>query len=217
MHRQSGAQIESLTNDLVTRLVSLASQGRRLVAIAGAPGSGKSTFTGELCNRLNARSSGLAAAVQMDGFHYDDAVLRSQGTLSRKGAPFTFDVGGLRALLERLRVNQEAEIAVPVFDRELEVSRAGARLIPQAVPLILVEGNYLLLDEAPWRELRPLFDLTVALVVPMEELERRLIDRWIGLGFERGAAEERARSNDLENARRVLAHGAPADVELPFA
>jgi pantothenate kinase len=214
---RSSARTEALTNELVTRLVGLASQGRRLVAIAGAPGSGKSTFSCELCKRLNARSSGIAAAVQMDGFHYDDAVLRSRGTLARKGAPFTFDVGGLRALLERLRTNQEAEIAVPVFDRELEVSRASARLIPRAVPLILVEGNYLLLDEAPWRQLRPLFDLTVALVVPEEELERRLIDRWIGLDLDRSEAEERARTNDLDNARRVLAHSAPADIELPLA
>jgi pantothenate kinase len=216
MVRWFDARTESLTDELVTRLVGLASQGRRLVAIAGAPGSGKSTFNCELCKRLNARSSGLAAAVQMDGFHYDDAVLRSRGTLARKGAPFTFDVGGLRVLLERLRANREAEIAVPVFDRELEVSRAGARLISQAVPLILVEGNYLLLDEAPWRELRPLFDLTIALVVPGEELERRLIDRWIGLGLDRSAAEERARNNDLENARRVLSHSAPADIALPL-
>jgi pantothenate kinase len=216
MPSSSDAQTEGLLRELVARLVALASQGRRMVAIVGPPGSGKSTFSCELCRRLNACTPGLAAAVQMDGFHYDDAVLQAQGTLARKGAPFTFDVGGLRSLLERLRANREAEIAVPVFDRALEVSRAGAQLIPRSVPLILVEGNYLLLDEEPWRELRPLFDFSVALLVPPAELERRLVDRWVALGLDRSVAEERARNNDLENARRVMAHSAPADIELPL-
>jgi pantothenate kinase len=216
MPRPPAVEGEWPTDDLEARLVALAAQGRRLVAIAGAPGSGKSTFSDGLCRRLNARSAGLAAIVQMDGFHYDDAILSARGTLARKGAPFTFDVGGLRALLERLRANREDEIAVPVFDRELEISRASARIVGREVRLVLVEGNYLLLDEEPWRALRPLFDLTIALVVPEEVLERRLIDRWIDLGLDRDAAEKRARTNDLENARRILAHSAPADIDLPL-
>jgi pantothenate kinase len=216
MSRSPASEGEARTGDLEARLVALAARGRCLVAIAGAPGSGKSTISDGLCRRLNARSPGLAATVQMDGFHYDDAILRERGTLARKGAAFTFDVGGLHALLERLRANREAEIAVPVFDRELEIARASARIIGRDVRLILVEGNYLLLDEEPWRALRPLFDLTIALVVPEEELERRLIDRWIGLGLDPVAAEKRARTNDLENARRILAHSAPADIDLPL-
>lgn len=214
MPDQPGSTPEAMIAPLLARLVARAAQGRSLIAIAGAPGSGKSTLSNLLYARLNAHSAGLAAVVQMDGFHLDDAILTSRGVLARKGAPFTFDVGGLRALLERLRRNTEAEIAAPVFDRHLELSRGSARLIPREVPLILVEGNYLLLDEAPWTELHPLFDLTIALNVPFAELERRLIDRWVGLGLGQDKAREKAQTNDLENARKVFTQSIAADIEL---
>ena len=82
---------------LVDRLLGLlAETGRRLVAIAGPPGGGKSTLCERLDHELNASRPGVAAIVPMDGYHFDDAILREKGTLARKGAPFTFDVGGLQ-------------------------------------------------------------------------------------------------------------------------
>lgn len=201
-------------DDLLPRLRDLATGGRRLVAIAGPPASGKSTLATALAQALNLATPGMAAVVAMDGFHYDDAVLRERGTLARKGAPFTFDVGGFAALLQRLRLNAEAEIAVPVFDRDLEIARAGARLIPQTTPLLLVEGNYLLLDTPPWSALRPLFDLTIALHVDAATLERRLIDRWLAQGMSAPQAEAKARGNDLPNAKTVLRDSVAADVTL---
>lgn len=207
-------QLETSMEDLLPRLVALAGQGRRLVAIAGPPGSGKSTLGEALCLALNADQPGLAAVVPMDGFHFDDAVLRARGTLSRKGAPFTFDVGGLHALLARLRANAEPEIAVPVFDRELELARAGARLIPATTPLLLVEGNYLLLDDPPWAGLRPMFDLTIRLEVPRPELIRRLLSRWLDLGMSRDDAEAKVFGNDALNADLVRERSATADITL---
>jgi pantothenate kinase len=82
----------------------------------------------------------------MDGYHFDDAVLNERGMRARKGAPETFDVGGLGHMLRRLKLNDEDEVAVPVFDRAIEISRAAARLISKTVSTIIVEGNYLLLD-----------------------------------------------------------------------
>lgn len=199
---------------LVDRLLGLAETGRRLVAIAGPPGGGKSTLCERLDHELNASRPGVAAIVPMDGYHFDDAILREKGTLARKGAPFTFDVGGLKSVLMRLRVNEEDEIAVPVFDRTLEISRAGGRLIPSTTPLLLVEGNYLLLDQRPWSDLRPLFDLTIRLDVSMQELERRLLARWLDLGFPLAEAETKARGNDLPNAEIVQRHSQSADVIL---
>ena len=105
-----------------------------------------------------------AKAVPMDGFHYDDAVLIARGARDRKGAPDTFDVHGFLHLLRRLRV--EDEVAIPLFDRDLEISRAGADIVTVADRLLVVEGNYLLLNEAPWPEAAPLFDLTVWIDVP---------------------------------------------------
>ena len=112
----------------------------------------------------------------MDGFHFDDAVLVTRGWRPRKGAPHTFDVNGFLSVLDRLRANQEDEIAVPVFFREEEIAHNAARMIARQVGILIVEGNYLLLDQDPWTALR--FDTTIYLDVPKAELRRRLEDRW---------------------------------------
>jgi len=208
---------QATIDGLLSRLRALALQGRRLVAVAGPPGSGKSTLCDLLVQAMNDRQPGIAAVVPMDGFHFDDAVLRARGTLDRKGAPHTFDVGGLAAMLARLRANAEEEIAVPVFDRNLEIARAGARLIPSTTPLLLIEGNYLLLDRQPWLDLKPCFDLTIRLEVPRAELERRLLGRWLGLGLRSAEAEAKALGNDLPNADLVAASSRPADITLEQA
>ena len=198
--------------DLLDTLSALPAGGRRLVAIAGAPGSGKSTLADDLVARLNRRKPDAAAVIPMDGFHLDDGLLKARGTLSRKGAPYTFDVGGLAAMLRRLSANEEDEVIVPLFDRTLEISRAGARAVPASIPLLLVEGNYLLLDEPGWSDLRAIFDLTVSLDVPFDVLERRLLQRWTDMGFAPEAAYAKAYENDLPNAKTVIDRSQPADI-----
>ena len=146
---------EVLTAEALLARLAAPAAARRILAIAGAPGSGKSTLAETLATRLNALQPGRAALCPMDGFHYDDAVLDARGRRPWKGAPDTFDVGGLRAILSRLRARDEAEVAVPVFDRRLEIARAGAAIIPQAADTIICEGNYLLLPRALGRT-RPL-------------------------------------------------------------
>jgi pantothenate kinase len=149
----------------------------------------------------------------MDGFHYDDRVLDQIGWRQRKGAPETFDFDGYEALLKRLRA-ADADVAVPLFDRSMELSRAAAAIVPKTVKFIVTEGNYLLLDEEPWRRLAPLFDITVFLDVPRDEVDRRLVQRWIDYG--RGVEAGRAwiDSNDLPNVDRVLGRRRPADITL---
>lgn len=190
---------------------------RLIVAIAGAPGSGKSTLSDRLCRMLNAQPGDVAAVMPMDGFHLDDGVLREKGTLARKGAPFTFDFGGLSAMLARLKANREDSIAVPLFDRDLEISRAGARIIAKSRKIVIVEGNYLLLDQAPWSGLRQYFDLTIALAVPFATLEERLVRRWLDQGLSPEQALKRARENDIVNARLVRDHGLAADLVVSTA
>ena len=192
-----------------------AADGRRLIiGIAGPPGAGKSTLAENLCRRLNRNLAGdPAAIVPMDGFHFDDIVLKARGALPRKGAPHTFDVAGFHHLLMRLRAN-EPEVALPVFDRTQELARAGARVVTPAQRILLVEGNYLLLRQEPWAQLKPLFDLTVFLPVPFAELERRLIQRWLEHGYAPEAAEAKARSNDIPNAELVMRESEPADYDL---
>jgi pantothenate kinase len=181
---------------------------RFIVAIAGPPGAGKSTLAEKLCALLPEHS---AIVVPMDGFHYDNVILEERGLRSRKGAPETFDVAGFEHLLKRIRAG-EPDIAIPVFDRNMELARAGAAIVGGGIKFILAEGNYLLLDEAPWFSLAPLFDLAVFIDVPRAELERRLLLRW----NEQGRSDEDARSwvasNDLPNVDRVLKRRRAADL-----
>lgn len=185
---------------------------RLIVAIAGAPGSGKSTLAERLREKI-AASGESVAVVPMDGFHFDDRVLVARGLLTRKGAPETFDVAGFRHLMMRLRA-READIAIPVFDRSIEIARAGAAIVLAESRIILVEGNYLLLDETPWDSLAGAFDLTLWLDVSVDELERRLVRRWLDHGLAPDKAREKALSNDIPNARRVASGSRKADFTL---
>ena len=181
---------------------------RFIVAIAGPPGSGKSTLAARLHEVL---PEGTSVVVPMDGFHFDDAVLDRRDLRRRKGAPETFDFTGFDALLRRIRAG-EPEIAIPVFDRTMELSRAGAAVIGPESKFILVEGNYLLLDEQPWSGLRERFDFTIFVDVPRFELERRLLERWREHGRPDAEARAWVADNDMPNVDRVLRHRANADL-----
>ncbi|WP_265499894.1 nucleoside/nucleotide kinase family protein [Paracoccus beibuensis] len=157
-------------DDLVGRLRDwTAGPERRLVALAGPPGAGKS----HVADRLTAALPG-AAVLQMDGFHLDDALLAERGDLARKGAPRTFDLDGLASILDRLAADDGRAVLVPVFDRTFEISRAAAREIAADVRLVLVEGSYLLLDSPGWRDLRSHFALSIMLEVPEDVSRARL-------------------------------------------
>lgn len=204
------------TEDIVKTLRQQAqTHARFMVGIAGPPGSGKSTMGERLRDVLSAQGES-AIVVPMDGFHFDDAVLNARGHRPRKGAPFTFDVAGFEVLLKRIKA-REPDIAIPVFDRSMELSRAAADIVTDEAKFILVEGNYLLLNQSPWDRLKPLLDFTIFLDVPEAELERRLMQRWLDLDF----AEERAKawiaSNDLPNIRTVRQGSAKADLTVTFS
>lgn len=204
-------RLAALARDILDRA---AGRRRFLVAIAGAPGSGKSTLAERLLAALEAASPGAASLVPMDGFHLDNAILDARGLRARKGSPETFDVEGLAALLARVRAGGRA-VAAPVFDRDLDLARAGARVIEPGQPVVLVEGNYLLLRDPPWDALASLFDRTLFVEAPEDELARRLVARWLHHGLDLAAARARAERNDLPNARLVVSRSRPADVVWP--
>lgn len=195
--------------DLSSRIKALAETcDRIIVAIVGAPGSGKSTLVANLAATLN-----NAVVVPMDGFHLDNVILEERGLLSRKGSPETFDADGYHQFISRLKHSTEAVYA-PVFDRGADLSRAGAIEISSDVKLILTEGNYLLLQQSPWNKLNELFDLTAFLDVPETELRERLVNRWLAHGLSFEAAVKRAEDNDLRNANLVQQHSQQADVTI---
>lgn len=194
----------------VADLRSRAGGGRVLVGVAGAPGSGKSTLCAALVDALGAD----AALVPMDGFHLAQAELDRLGRADRKGAPDTFDAGGYRHLLRRLRARDEDVVYAPQFHREIEEAVAGAVAVPRAVPVVVTEGNYLLLDDPAWAPVRDELD-EVWFVAPDEALRlERLVARHVHHGRSPEAALEWVSRNDEANARLVAASASRADLVL---
>jgi pantothenate kinase len=175
---------------------------RFMVAVAGPPGSGKTTLAASLCEQLQAAGE-KAVVVPMDGYHLDNVVLDARGHRNRKGAPHTFDAAGFVHLIQRIR-NAEPDIAIPVFDRTIDLSRAAADIVAADTKFIIVEGLYLLLKDEPWSKLYLLFDHRIFLDVPLDEILNRLIGRWVGLGKDEAFARSWFEQNDLPNAKTVL-------------
>ena len=145
--------------DLLARAVRLLGAERALLGITGAPGAGKSTVSEWLVARLNERAGApVAAYVPMDGFHLSNLVLDALGLRDRKGAPQTFDAAGFAALLGRLREAGDAPVYAPRFHREIEESIAAEIAVGPEIRLVVVEGNYLLLDRPEWRAVRACMD-----------------------------------------------------------
>lgn len=204
----SEPDVTALVAQIVNRSKDLSGAGRRMIALAGPPAAGKSTVAEELVTKLGE----TATLVPMDGFHYSNEILDAKGLRARKGSPETFDLAGFKSLLSRLKT--EPTVAVPTFDRTLDSSIGSSRLVEAAHQIIVVEGNYLLLDEPDWRDLVPLWDMSVFLDVPVETLTTRLIERWLTHGFNQADAEKKANSNDIPNAMRVVENRLKADLIL---
>jgi pantothenate kinase len=197
--------------DLLARAQALADgNGRRILGIAGAPGAGKSTVARRLVDALD----GTAVLVGMDGYHLAQAELERLGRAERKGAPDTFDAAGYVALLRRLRTPDADTVYAPEFRRAIEEPIAGAVPVAPDVPLVVTEGNYLLLDTAPWSVVRGLLD-EVWFLAPDERTRRAwLTARHRRYGRNADQAAERTAGSDERNARLIAPAADRADLIL---
>ena len=186
-------------------------QRRYFIALAGPPASGKSTISEKLNEDLNTKGF-PTDILQMDGFHLDDGILNFINLLSRKGSPETFDVMGLKSFL--IRLANEPEVIVPIFDRALELSRSSAVTISNNKKIIIVEGNYLLLNSHPWSELNDYFDSRIMIHCEESVLEKRLIDRWKGFNLTQDQINQKVYENDLPNGVNVNQNSIEADYYL---
>jgi pantothenate kinase len=205
------------TLDLLAReAIALATDDTRaILGITGSPGAGKSTLVDLLLAHIRtAMGDEWVAHIPMDGFHLADAQLDRMGARDRKGAPDTFDAAGYVHLLRRLRAHEDEVVYAPEFRREIEEPIACAVPVPPRIPLVVTEGNYLLLADPPWHRIRPLLD-EVWFLAPQEEQRRQwLIDRHRAHGRTLEQARERTFGSDEANAVRVNASGHAADLVL---
>ncbi len=203
--------LDAVSPDLLTQLLGLRGARRKLIAVAGAPASGKSLLGAALRDALC--QDGLhAELVPMDGFHLDNRILEERGLWAHKGAPETFDVAGFITLVERLRT--EEEVFYPIFDRARDLSIAGAGVLAPSCEMVVIEGNYLLFDEKPWSDLTSFWDFSIWLETPEETILQRCVARWLAHGHDPESARTRAERNDLANARRIIAARLPADMTI---
>lgn len=180
--------IDGIFRPLLRRLTRMQREKNRrvLVLFAAPPGAGKSTLLSFL-ERLAEEDehSGEVQVIGMDGFHRRQAYLVSRTVIRDgeeipmtriKGAPETFD---LEKLTERLQMVAAGErCGWPVYDRRLH--DPVDNVITVDGDIVLLEGNYLLLDEPGWRDLRGFADYTVLIRADEDMLRRRLTDRKAG-------------------------------------
>ncbi|WP_417258002.1 AAA family ATPase [Celeribacter sp.] len=195
-----------MTPSVLTTEIETIAQGRErtLIALAGPPGAGKSTLADQLARALGTR----AQVVPMDGFHHDNTWLDARGLRARKGAPETFDAAGFVQLVRGLR--DGTVTTYPLFDRSIDGVVQDAGHLRAEADILIVEGNYLLLDDVTWRDLHPLWDITIMLSVDTDTLRERLTQRWIDHGFSPQDALKKAQENDLKNAETVMKNSVAA-------
>jgi pantothenate kinase len=171
-----------------------------LVGLAGEPGAGKSTAADQLAALLPG-----SRVLPMDGFHFPQAQLVSLGRRERMGAPDTFDVDAFVALLERLRDlhNSGETVLAPGFDRRVEEPVPGQFALTPELRCIIVEGNYLLLNDHGWHRVAPLLDMTVGVVLDEVTRHERLIARHIAFGKSNEHARTWALGPDQANAALI--------------
>jgi pantothenate kinase len=194
--------------ELVARITHATRENERfLFGLAGPPGCGKSTLAGRLANAVG------GVVVPMDGFHLDNTELDRLGLRGVKGAPETFDAGGFVRLVERLR-HADGPVSVPSFDRIADRTIGAVLTVDPDDRIIIVEGNYLLLDSAPWGDLRGLFDLTGYIDVDPEARVARLVARHIRHGRSPDEAREFVLRSDEANAAIIAGTRQRADLSI---
>ncbi|GAD99819.1 hypothetical protein PVAR5_8546 [Paecilomyces variotii No. 5] len=196
-------------------------KSRYLVAIAGIPGSGKTTTAHAVMRQLNEDSVTRTALLSMDGFHLSrealDHLPDPQLAHVRRGAPWTFDTEHFIQFVRRLRSwadevtlvypplgswSEKDVLRAPAFDHEVKDPVEDAIVITPDVSVIILEGNYLLLDEPGWRDLPELVDYRIFVDADLGEARERLAKRHVCAGIEKTLEDgfRRVDSNDYLNA-----------------
>ncbi|KAI1370194.1 phosphoribulokinase/uridine kinase [Hypoxylon crocopeplum] len=216
-------QVARLVDKAWDKFQQLPEDRRLLIAIAGIPGSGKTTLSQIITAALNARHATLhpetpeavpvAVFVPMDGYHLTRAQLSAMPdpalAHARRGAEFTFDGPAFLQLVQALRampVPPLQPVYAPSFDHAVKDPKADDIAILPAHRVVVFEGNYVCLDKTPWREAAALMDERWFVDVAFETARRRLVKRHVraGIAGDEEEAGRRADENDLVNGEQIL-------------
>jgi len=204
---------------------------RYLIAIAGIPGSGKTTLSTTLAARLNSlhlqkspgtasSGNGIAAAIPMDGYHLTraqlDALPDPETGHKRRGAAFTFDGEKYLELVKKLReplLPETTTLHAPSFDHEIKDPVENDIAISPSVRICVFEGNYCALSSSPWKEAAEIMDEVWLFSVDFAVAKKRLIRRHVEAGIAENEEEaaRRADENDLVNGKEIVENRVKVD------
>lgn len=209
--------MKELIEYIAARSEALQPNARFMLGVVGSPGAGKSTFSQQLVSELNAYCEApIAVVVPMDGFHLPNKVLDERNLRALKGIPETFDSEAFVAMLAELREVPARRVGCPTFDRSLDEPTADGLIVEPKDRVLIVEGNYLLMQEHPWKCVGELLDEIWFLDVDIETIVPRLVERHIAGGRDEAAAKVKTEETDLRNAKLIAQTKQFADRILQF-
>ncbi|KAL8214991.1 hypothetical protein R6Q57_004440 [Mikania cordata] len=224
--------MDEIYDTLAERLVPTAASGTNtslmhIVGLAGPPGAGKSTIASEVAKRVNTlwphkassfnsqvEPSEIAIVLPMDGFHLYrhqlDLMEDPKEAHARRGAPWTFDPDLFLKCLKTLR--EQGSVYAPSFDHGVGDPIEDDIYVNVHHKVVIVEGNYLLLDEGSWKEISSVLDEKWFVDVDIDVAMERVLKRHISIGNTPEIAKQRIEYNDRPNAELIFKSKKNADL-----